>query len=491
MISKSSFIRGLQCLKSLYLHKKRPFLRDKLNAETKAKYKRGHYVGNYAWEIFPNGLDCSPSSPRSYKKAAIKTQESIENGIETIYEAVFSNQNTMAIIDILKKNGDSYDAYEVKSSLSISDTYLWDICFQESVINFEKIVCKNFYIIHLNKEYKRNGEIDPHQLFKIVNVNDEIAKRKGLIEPLVNKMLETEILNSSPDISIGNHCFNPYNCDFIGHCWKHIPKPSVIDLDEIDENLKWQLLREGKSYLNSILSITSDEKIIKKINSIISKNSFFNINSIKDKLFAENKNFILLSIICTKPSIPLFDTSNPFEISPLGIQISFIDNTDLTISKTVNTVFNVDGDYWNDVSEFFKTLSDYNSTHKILYFDDNNYLTSILQKLQTDFNINNQELNNNILNLKILFDDLDYFSHEIGLKNSFLTVANHFSQNFKEININNYYESSFYELTGNFITSSNSEDLRIKHEEQTIKLLNIQNEVNQEILIKFKTLIKT
>jgi len=491
MISKSSFIRGLQCLKSLYLHKKRPFLRDPLNAETKAKYKRGHYVGKYAWEIFPNGLDCSPASPRSYKKAAIKTQESIENGIDVLYEAVFSNQNTMSIIDILKKNGDYYDAYEVKSSLAISDTYLWDISFQESVINSEKIVCKNFYIIYLNSEYKRNGEINPHQLFKIENVNQEIEKRKGLIEPLLNKMLETENLNSSPDIAIGNQCFNPYNCDFIGHCWKHIPKPSVIDIKEIDDSVKWQLLRDGKSYINSILSITTEEKIIKKINSIVSQNSFFNIDSIKTHLFAEDKHFILFSFICAKPSIPLFNSSSPFEVTPLGIQISFIDNKDLKITKTISKIFNVESDYWKEVSDFFKTLSDYISTHKILYFDDSNYLTSILQKLKTDFNINNQELNNSFFNLKILIENLDYFSHEFGLKDSFITIANHFSQNFKEFNVNNYYESTFYELAGNFINSNNSEELRRNHEEQSIKLLNSQNEVNYEILKKMQTIIKT
>jgi len=45
VLSKSTFIRGNQCLKSLYLNKKRPFLRDKLSPEQLEKFRRGHNVG--------------------------------------------------------------------------------------------------------------------------------------------------------------------------------------------------------------------------------------------------------------------------------------------------------------------------------------------------------------------------------------------------------------------------------------------------------------
>lgn len=33
-----------------------------------------------------------------------------------------------------------------------------------------------------------------------------------------------------PAIDIGRHCSDPYDCTFTGHCWQHIPKPSVFDL---------------------------------------------------------------------------------------------------------------------------------------------------------------------------------------------------------------------------------------------------------------------
>ncbi len=33
-----------------------------------------------------------------------------------------------------------------------------------------------------------------------------------------------------PEIAIGKQCNDPYACDFIGHCWEHVPDDSVFDL---------------------------------------------------------------------------------------------------------------------------------------------------------------------------------------------------------------------------------------------------------------------
>lgn len=62
ILSKSTFIKGYHCLKSLYLYKNRIFLRDKITAEQRAKFKRGHEVGDLAQDLFPGGIDVSPKA---------------------------------------------------------------------------------------------------------------------------------------------------------------------------------------------------------------------------------------------------------------------------------------------------------------------------------------------------------------------------------------------------------------------------------------------
>ena len=66
ILSKSTYIKGLQCEKALYMQKKHPYLRDKLSIEQRAKFQRGTDVGVLAHEVFPGGIDMSPYAPSQF-----------------------------------------------------------------------------------------------------------------------------------------------------------------------------------------------------------------------------------------------------------------------------------------------------------------------------------------------------------------------------------------------------------------------------------------
>ena len=59
VLSKSTFIRGLKCSKSLYLNKHRKDLRDELSDMQKAIFNQGDMVGELAQQLFPSGVDCT------------------------------------------------------------------------------------------------------------------------------------------------------------------------------------------------------------------------------------------------------------------------------------------------------------------------------------------------------------------------------------------------------------------------------------------------
>jgi len=109
-LSKSTFLRGLQCAKSLYLYKNFIQLRDTPSAEKMAIFSRGNNVGVLAQELFPGGTDATPPK-RSDNMAAIeRTKALIESGVEIIYEAAFQHEQVLAILDVLvniyeKQNG--------------------------------------------------------------------------------------------------------------------------------------------------------------------------------------------------------------------------------------------------------------------------------------------------------------------------------------------------------------------------------------------------
>lgn len=225
LLSKSTFIRGNQCLKSLYLNKKRPFLRDRLSPEQLAKFKRGHRVGELAQQLFPGGIDLKPKSPSQYRKKVLETASVIQNGSHTtIYEAAFQYDRLLILLDIFTKENGYWTAYEVKSSLNLSETYLLDAAFQYYVISNQVGELKDFFLVYVNKDYDFSKPLDLNKLFIKESVLDRVLERQAYIREQIIREKDTLLLEKSPNIQVGPHCTRPYPCDFIGHCWKNIPK---------------------------------------------------------------------------------------------------------------------------------------------------------------------------------------------------------------------------------------------------------------------------
>jgi hypothetical protein len=225
LLSKSTFIRGNQCLKSLYLNKKRPFLRDRLSPQQLAKFKRGTKLGVIARHLFPGGVDVGPKSYRQYEKKLLETKEVITGLSNNIlYEAGFQYDRLLVFLDILVNDSRGWTGYEVKSGLKISDTFLLDAAFQYYVITGWGLKLNDFHLVYINKDYRFDGTVDLDKLFIKESVLDRILPLQDYIKEKVIKEKAALQLEKSPDIPPGEHCTTPYPCDFIGHCWKKVPK---------------------------------------------------------------------------------------------------------------------------------------------------------------------------------------------------------------------------------------------------------------------------
>jgi hypothetical protein len=225
ILSKSTYIKGLQCEKALYLTKKHPYLRDKLSLEKRAKFQRGTDVGILAQQYFPGGVNMAPNSPSQFPKRVKETMENLQNpAINVMYEAVFQHNDTLVMVDILVREGDQWRAIEVKSSLKLSPTYYNDAALQYYVLHGCKVPLSDFQLMHVNGDYVKQGPIDVKQLFRLVSVMDYAREQEPIIAANVERLKNVVALPHAPQVEIGSHCHEPYDCDFLGHCWKNVPK---------------------------------------------------------------------------------------------------------------------------------------------------------------------------------------------------------------------------------------------------------------------------
>lgn len=223
ILSKSTYIKGLQCEKALYLTKKHPYLRDRLSIEQRAKFQRGTDVGILAHQYFPGGVNMAPNSPSQFPKRVIETMQNLNNpDINVMYEAVFQHNDTLVMVDILVRDGGQWRAIEVKSSLRLSPTYYNDATLQYYVLHGCGVPLSDFQLMHINADYVKQGPIDVKQLFKLVSVMEFVKEQEAVIANNVERLKNVVALPHAPQVAIGAHCHEPYNCDFLGHCWKNV-----------------------------------------------------------------------------------------------------------------------------------------------------------------------------------------------------------------------------------------------------------------------------
>ena len=107
-----------------------------------------------------------------------------------IFQATFVADSFIAKNDVLAYDAtnDKWNLYEVKGTNAVKENseghrdHIDDIAFQLSVLRRARVAVGRCFIIHLNKEYIRSGDIDLSALFVTDDVTEKIEARLPEIE---------------------------------------------------------------------------------------------------------------------------------------------------------------------------------------------------------------------------------------------------------------------------------------------------------------------
>ena len=314
-LSKSTFIRGLQCEKSLYLYKHHYQLKDPTPPSLQAVFDQGTNIGVLAQRLFNNGVDASPENHFKMVESVGKTLDFISQGETIIYEATFLYNDVLAALDILVRDQDGWKAYEVKSSTKVSDTYIKDASIQYYTITNSGIYLKDISIVYINNQYIKNGEIDINELFVVESVLDKVLEYIPRIPNEVKRLKNVIESPEIPRVDIGPHCSDPYDCDFKGTCWKHIPEYSVFDISRLNKEKKFGLYNQGIITLDQIdLSQTDlNPNQVLQVQSEMSGSSHIDIEEIRNFTSGLSYPLYFLDFETFGPAVPIYDGSRPYQ----------------------------------------------------------------------------------------------------------------------------------------------------------------------------------
>ena len=314
-LSKSTFIRGLQCEKSLYLYKHHYNLKDSTPSSLQAVFDQGTNIGLLAQKLFPNGADASPENHFKMVESVGKTLGFINEGNTVIYEATFQFNNVLAALDILVKDEEGWKAYEVKSSTKVSETYIKDAAIQYYTITNSGIDLKDISIVHINNQYTKDGELDIHQLFTIESVYDQVLEFLPRIPNEVRRLKNVIESPETPNVDIGNHCSDPYDCDFKGTCWKHIPDYSIFNISRLKKDKKFDLYNQGVITLDQIDLGHTDlyPNQVLQVQSEVNGTTHIDIEEIRNFTNGLNYPLYYLDFETIGPAVPKYNGSRPYQ----------------------------------------------------------------------------------------------------------------------------------------------------------------------------------
>ena len=245
------------------------------------------------------------------EKLAEKQLHKKFDGFEILSQKTFTSNNFSTRPDILIKNPTThkYDIYEIKSSSSIKKEHKYDVTFQQIVCS-GTIQVGNTYIVHLNKEYTKEGEIDFSNFFKITKMNDVVSELSSEVRNLMAETQHISLMETSTEL-LG--CTKPTACPSPDLCHPNLPEHPIYEISRIGKKAL-KLRDEGVLAIKDIpegFPLTSRQsaqvRSVKKCAPIIDKES---IEGILNKLIYP---LYFLDYETFNPAIPLYDGYSPYQ----------------------------------------------------------------------------------------------------------------------------------------------------------------------------------
>lgn len=322
VISKSKYLSGLQCHKLLWYHYNRPAEIPAPDAATQAIFAVGHEVGELAQGLFPGGI--AIKWDRDIEKLIDQTKTLLAER-KPIYEASVKYGNAYAIADILAPaDNNSWDLIEVKSSTSVKDINLPDVAIQSYVCRKSGIKLNKLFLMHINNQYVRQGDIEPEKLFAKEDITEQTRELLLQVEPNLEKMVKIIQSAECPDIKIGPHCSNPYECPLTETCWAFLPESNVFSLYR-GKALGFELLQQQVQKLTDIppgTKLNSNQSI--QVECAKTNNPHIDKKGIAKFLSTFKYPLYFLDFETVAPAIPFYDGTRPYQNIPFQFSLHII-----------------------------------------------------------------------------------------------------------------------------------------------------------------------
>jgi hypothetical protein len=320
-LSKSLFMRGLQCPKSLYLDRYHPDLRDEISESRERVFGYGTELGAYARDLFPGGV-LIPYEGLSHQEQVEMTLSEIKRGATTLYEAAFNHNGVFIKADILHKGKAGWELHEVKGSTQVKDLYLDDAAVQCYVIAGAGLTLTKVFLVYVNNKYVRQGPLEVQKFFLSDEITAPVQQKRADVEDRIRALREM-LQGDTPAVDIGKQCSDPYDCDFHGYCWKHVPEYSVFRLGGSKSRMS-ELYGLGMLHLEDVPAhmLSGSQRLV--LEAYLARQEFSKAEQVREFLDSLWYPLYFLDFETFSVPVPPFDGTWPYQHIPYQYSLHYL-----------------------------------------------------------------------------------------------------------------------------------------------------------------------
>ena len=233
-LTKSRYCKGTQCPKILWMDNNMPDKSESVMNE--AVLATGNIVGDLAKKYFGEFTEVKWSKNRADMLA--ETKRLMDAGTKVIAEAAFEYNGDFCLVDILRLTPYGYELIEVKSGSGsadetaddVKDVFLHDMTFQTYILTNCGLDITSVKLMLINRDYIREGELDIHSLFVLIDCTDAVFERQDDVPLNIREFKQFAVREDEPVMDIGGRCDKPYGCGYKNWCFKDLPENNIFQI---------------------------------------------------------------------------------------------------------------------------------------------------------------------------------------------------------------------------------------------------------------------
>lgn len=330
-LTKTEYLLGARCPKALQMKLNYPERSENFGKENNFDEFEPAYA--LSREYYP---ECVTVAENNLESAINKTRNLIAEGVETIADAVFRTENNeVCRVRLMHKNlSNAYDIFDIqlrrpddagkeKKLKADGAAYVYQILKRCG------IPLGNAYVMHINYDFIRNGDIDPREYFSLFDITESVYELQSTVVENIEKCWQA--INAVTDIERERNytCIQPKAdaCEFNCHCFRDIPEKSILEVTRLLPKKALTLMENG---IVTIEDLANADPKVSKLSELQKQQveteaydlaPYVDISNIRDFISTLSYPMYHLDFETFNEPVPQYDGEHPWDQVPFQFSL--------------------------------------------------------------------------------------------------------------------------------------------------------------------------